>query len=247
MEKWAIKQSSLIVTVCSSLSKKARSFDPNANIVQIEDIPLFSQQNHAFDSDITTNLIENYNFSDNYIVLYTGNLLHYQGIDLLLEAWKNYIFMEESDKKANLVMVGGPQERVDHYQKLASKKNIQDSVYWIGERPSHEMIAWMELSRILVSPRSEGSNTPLKIYTYMDSNRPIVATRRQTHTQVLDDSTAFLAKPEPEQFGRAIYEALKNHERAREISQNAKKMVETNYSYGEFKRKLLSAYAAISE
>ena len=37
-----------------------------------------------------------------------------------------------------------------------------------------------------VSPRSRGTNTPLKIYQYLRSGKPIVATRLLTHTQVLE-------------------------------------------------------------
>ena len=43
---------------------------------------------------------------------------------------------------------------------------------------------------VLVSPRSTGTNTPLKIYQYLRSGRPIVATRLVTHTQVLNDEVA---------------------------------------------------------
>ena len=39
---------------------------------------------------------------------------------------------------------------------------------------------------MLVSPRSRGTNTPLKIYQYLRSGKPIVATRLLTHTQVLE-------------------------------------------------------------
>ena len=39
---------------------------------------------------------------------------------------------------------------------------------------------------VLVSPRSRGTNTPLKIYQYLRSGKPIVATRLLTHTQVLE-------------------------------------------------------------
>jgi len=45
---------------------------------------------------------------------------------------------------------------------------------------------------VLVSPRSSGTNTPLKIYQYLRAGRPIVATRLLTHTQVLSDQTAIL-------------------------------------------------------
>ena len=42
---------------------------------------------------------------------------------------------------------------------------------------------------VLVSPRLKGLNTPMKIYSYLDSGSAVLATRLRTHTQVLDDGT----------------------------------------------------------
>ena len=118
-------------------------------------------------------------------------------------------------------------------------------VTWVGQRPSKEMGAWMELSHVLVSPRSEGTNTPLKIYSYMSSGRPIVATRRKTHSQVLDESMAFLADSDPAKFSEAIYNALNDPKKALLKAERAKATVEENYSYSVFKKNLLDAYASI--
>ena len=61
---------------------------------------------------------------------------------------------------------------------------------------------------MLVSPRSRGTNTPLKIYQYLRSGRAIVATRLLTHTQVLDDSVAILTGVSPQEFADGILAAL---------------------------------------
>ena len=45
---------------------------------------------------------------------------------------------------------------------------------------------------MLVSPRIRGTNTPLKIYSYLRSGKPIVATDLLTHTQVLSPEVARL-------------------------------------------------------
>ena len=58
-------------------------------------------------------------------------------------------------------------------------------------------------SRLLISsPRlaSAGTNTPLKIYSYLRAGKPIVATDLLTHTQVLDREVAILVRPEPGAF-----------------------------------------------
>ena len=94
---------------------------------------------------------------------------------------------------------------------------------------------------MLVSPRSTGTNTPLKIYQYLRSGRPIVATRLLTHTQVLSDDTAFLAEPTPDGFAQAILAALGDPARAAAVGARAKEVAATRYSDEAFVAKTRAA------
>ena len=245
IEKTAMKRSSLILTVCSSLTAKAKKIAPKASVVQIEDIPITNVQSSDDMQEIPLRIIEGFQLAEGRKVVYTGNLEKYQGIDLLLETWHFLHSQSHITADVKLVIVGGPQEKVDYYKKLTAAYEERDSVCWIGPRPAGEMQAWMQLSDVLVSPRSQGDNTPLKIYSYMDSGCPVVATDRKTHTQVLDESMAFLANPEPEQFAQAILEALFNEKLVDEKTRQAKKTVQEKYCYSVFQQKLLNAYDAI--
>lgn len=242
-EGWAIRHSSVVVTVCSALSKKARCLAPKANVVQIEDIP--SPSIKEPDPQMVETLIHRYELHHHRRVVYTGNLERYQGIDLLLAAWKVFMSKKRDGKSYKLVIVGGPPKKADYYKEIVENDGIANSVYFVGPRPLSEMGAWMALSDVLVSPRSEGENTPLKVYSYMVSGRPLVATRRKTHTQVLDDSIAFLAEPTPNQFAAALCDAFNKAKEARERSRLSKRIVKTNYSYHKFSKKLLAVYASI--
>ena len=100
-----------------------------------------------------------------------------------------------------------------------------------GERPASDIPAFLLACDVLVSPRSRGTNTPLKIYQYLRSGKPIVATRLLTHTQVLDDAVSFLTPATPDGFGKGILDALSNPAKAREVGAQAKRLAETKYSY----------------
>ena len=67
----------------------------------------------------------------------------------------------------------------------------RDVTIFAGERPASEIPAYLLASDVLVSPRSRGTNTPLKIYQYLRSGKAIVATRLLTHTQVLTTTRRF--------------------------------------------------------
>src|SRR5205085_9197279 len=108
---------------------------------------------------------------------------------------------------------------------------VDDVTMFAGERPSTEIPAYLLACEVLVSPRSRGTNTPLKIYQYLRSGKPIVATRLLTHTQVLSDETAILTGATPREFGDGILAALADRDRAAAIGRRARLLADTKYSY----------------
>jgi glycosyltransferase involved in cell wall biosynthesis len=100
-----------------------------------------------------------------------------------------------------------------------------------GERPSEEIPLFLDAADVLVSPRSTGTNTPLKIYQYLRAGRPIVATRLLTHTQVLSDEVSVLTAPTPDGLAAGILTALADPAAARELGERARLLAESKYSY----------------
>jgi glycosyltransferase involved in cell wall biosynthesis len=74
----------------------------------------------------------------------------------------------------------------------------------------------------------------LKVYQYLRSGRPIVATRLLTHTQVLNDDVAILTEATAEGFAEGILSALDDEPRARAIGDCARKLADTKYSYDAY-------------
>ena len=98
---------------------------------------------------------------------------------------------------------------------------------------------------LLVSPRSRGTNTPLKIYQYLRSGKVIVATRLLTHTQVLNDETAILTGTSPSEFADGILAALADPSRAARIGRQARQLAETKYSYEAYLERTRRACEAL--
>ena len=108
-----------------------------------------------------------------------------------------------------------------------------------------EMPAYLLAADVLVSPRSRGTNTPLKIYQYLRSGRPIVATRLLTHTQVLSDDTAILTGATPREFAEGILAAFDDPTRSAAVGRRARELAETKYSYEAYLEKTRRACAAL--
>ena len=106
---------------------------------------------------------------------------------------------------------------------------IANVVVFTGQRPAEEIPAYLDAATVLASPRSTGTNTPLKIYQYLRSGRPIVATDLRTHAQVLERETAFLAEPHARAFGAAILAGVDDPDVAAARAGGAR-VAETKYS-----------------
>ncbi len=127
----------------------------------------------------------------------------------------------------------------------ARAAGIGEVTIFAGERPAGEIPAYLLASDVLVSPRSRGTNTPLKIYQYLRSGKPIVATRLLTHTQVLDDDTAILTDASARAFADGILVALSDAARAAEVGEHARRLADTKYSYEAYLERTRRACAAL--
>lgn len=173
------------------------------------------------------------------IVMYVGNLESYQGVDLLLESFS--ILINKKMIRASLVIIGGKRESILKYSDIASSLNISDSVYLIGPRPFEALSRYLLQADILVSPRLKGVNTPMKLFSYLNSGKPTLVTDLVTHTQVVDQSTAFLVNPNPEDVSEGLATLLGNQDLCRKLGAAGKQLIENNYSYDAFIKKFDSA------
>jgi glycosyltransferase involved in cell wall biosynthesis len=94
-----------------------------------------------------------------------------------------------------------------------------------------------------VSPRLKGLNTPMKIYSYLDSGTAVLATRLRTHTQVLDDRIAYLVAPDPGALGAGLADLLSDPVLRERLAQQAKAYVQREFTPEAAHRKLGSFYS----
>jgi glycosyltransferase involved in cell wall biosynthesis len=139
------------------------------------------------------------------VILYSGTLEPYQGISLLLASMADVI---QTHPEAVLVVMGGREDQVKELQKQVDTLGLGNSVQLIGTVPSPLVPACLMAADVLVSPRERGRNTPLKIFSYLRSGRPIVATDIASHTQVLDEWSSVLVPPSAQGLALGIRSLL---------------------------------------
>lgn len=171
--------------------------------------------------------------------MYVGNLEHYQGIDLLLDSFKLTL---PHVGAAHLVIIGGADEHIHHYQRRSRTLGIAKQVHFVGKRPVEHLAHYLEQADILVSPRILGNNTPMKLYSYLDSGKALLATDLPTHTQVLNSQVAWLTAPEAGEFSRGIVHLIQNPSLREQLGNEAHALVAQNHTYEAFSSKLTDLY-----
>jgi glycosyltransferase involved in cell wall biosynthesis len=177
------------------------------------------------------------------LALYTGTFEAYQGVDMLIDA---AAILAKSRPDARILVVGGEPQQVDRARTLARERGAADVMVFTGQQPAREIPSFVQACDVLVSPRIRGTNTPLKIYSYLRSGRPILATNLLTHTQVLTPDIAVLVTPEPQPFADALAALLDDPVARNALAGRASALAEEKYSRASYLRRTAQAYARLT-
>ena len=240
-EALAVRQSLGVLTVCAALEDVAQGHAPGKTIGRVEDTTLLPPAGtHSSNGQPADPLASLGVKPESLVAMYVGNLERYQGIDLLLDGFQHTLARVPT---AHLVIVGGLKEDVNRYRGQANHLGIGEQVHFLGPRPISALAALLRRADVLVSPRLKGLNTPMKIYSYLDSGTAVLATRLRTHTQVLDDRTAYLVAPEPHALGEGIARLLNDPGLRSRLASEAKAYVQQEFTPEAMQRKLDSFYS----
>jgi glycosyltransferase involved in cell wall biosynthesis len=225
-ERLVVGRSRVVIVICPELQRLVQELRPDADPILIENAP---GAGDVAPTGRAADVRAEFGFAaETPIVVYTGTFEAYQGLDLLFAAAAR---VAAARPDVRVLLAGGQPTQIEAARAEAARLGAGGVVVFAGERPSTEIPAFLEAADVLVSPRSRGTNTPLKIYQYLRAGRPIVATRLLTHTQVLDDQVAVLTEPTPEGFAAGILRAVADRDASRAMGARAAHLAATKYSY----------------
>jgi len=146
---------------------------------------------------------------------------------------------------AQFVFMGGEPSEIALQRERARRVGAAGRCTFAGKRPTESLSAFLGIADVLVSPRARGTNTPFKLYTYLASGKPVVATRIEAHTQLLTEPTAFLVEPSAAGIAAGIREVLADPAAAAARAARARETIEREYSRTRYLEKVAQAYAGI--
>jgi glycosyltransferase involved in cell wall biosynthesis len=241
LERFVIRRSKVVVVICPHLAEVVHDIEPGVPAVLIENAPGSGDTPTPGSGGGVKQELGIPRTAP--VVLYTGTFEAYQGLDLLFAAAQKVI---GRCPEARFVLAGGRPDQIAAARAQADAIGIGAAVTFAGQRAAEEIPLFLDAADVLVSPRSTGTNTPLKIYQYLRAGRPIVATRLLTHTQVLNDEVAILTAPTAEDFAAGILAALSDRDRARAVGDRARELADTKYSYEAYLARTREACAHVT-
>ena len=177
------------------------------------------------------------------IVLYAGTFEPYQGLDLLVDASPIVV---HACTNVRFLCLGGNRNQVATIRTRAHQLGVSESFILPGTIPPEDVEQHFKIASVLVSPRILGTNTPLKIYSYLRSRIPIVATNILSHTQVLTPNVALLVEPKPESLAAGILRVLNDSQLSGRLVENALQLAQESYSSETYHSKIAEVFSFLS-
>ena len=234
MERRSVKRSAGVLAVCPALVDAAMKHHPAGNVSLLPDIP--------FTGSDETNLPDALTGATGTKLMYVGNLESYQGIDLMLDGFAK---IADDHPDARLLIVGGSDEHINQYKTKAGKLVDAGQVVFVGRVPIDSLGVVLGFADILVSPRIKGNNTPMKVYSYLQSGKPVIATRLFTHTQVMNDEVSVLVEPDADAMAGAMADLIGSPEKRDRIGGAGRSYVQREFSEQRFRQRLDDFYRTL--
>jgi glycosyltransferase involved in cell wall biosynthesis len=142
--------------------------------------------------------------------------------------------------------MGGEPGEIEAIRARAQAAGAADRCVFAGKRSPTELPRFLALADVVASPRRRGVNTPFKVYTYLASGRPLLATRIPSHTQVLDDTNAWLVDATPDALAAGIRALRHDPMEAARRAARGKALIDREYSPERYAQKVRAAYAHVA-
>jgi len=201
------KHAHKIVTITSALKKKIveHGVDESKIIVVSDAVDLLAFNNIALGKEELK--IELGLPSDDFLIGYVGKFKTLgmgKGIATMIES------LPLLNKDMKMVFVGGEEMEIKEYRAMANRFNSLLQCIFIGYQPYSRLIKYIKAMDALIIPFPNRPHyafyaSPLKLFEYMASGRPIIASDLPALREILNDKNALFFEPgNADDLARAI-------------------------------------------
>ena len=163
---------------------------------------------------------------DAKIAMYTGHLFDWKGADTLAMAAKTL-------PDIKFVFVGGTERDINIFK---TRFGNVPNIIIIGHKPHQEIPVFLKAADVLILPNSSKNKiyldtSPIKLFEYMASGRPIITSDLPSIREVLNENNAILFNSDdPLTLSESIHMLANNNALGLTLAEQAKRDVE-NYTW----------------
>lgn len=158
------------------------------------------------------------------LVVYTGHLYSWKGADVLAAA------ATQLASDIMVLFVGGTEKDIELFKdKYGGVKNIMI----LGSKPHYEIPLYLRAADVLIIPNSANEKisqlytSPMKLFEYMASGTPIVASDLPSLREILNEENSVLVNPDsPDAMATGIATVLSDTEKSNTLAKQASKDVQ---------------------
>jgi glycosyltransferase involved in cell wall biosynthesis len=242
LETMVLKSCDAVITVGPDLESYVKTVGANIRVELIENIALQAYQTTVL-TDEVEHLKTQLNLDGRLPIVYTGTYESYQGLEMALQSIP---IVARQYPQVIFIFVGAKNQQRVQWTAKAHSMNLQNHVLFMDVVSPLESMIYLAYAAVLISPRLDGTTTPLKVYSYLHANKPIVATKINAHTQVLGPETAVLTQPNKDAFAEGILRVLREPELAECLAKNAHEFAKMKFSHQDYISKVNRIYQSLS-
>lgn len=177
---------------------------------------------------------------DRPIVVFTGVLNAYQGVDLLFEAIS---LLKKRKAGIHFLIVGFPE---GPYRKQAVASGIDDMITFTGKVPYAEMPSYLAVGDVAVSPKISTSEANQKLFNYMACSLPTVVFESKVNREILGDTGVYASFADPENFAEELEGLCSDKARMIELATKVRDEAVRKHSWASRAEDLERLYARLT-
>ena len=177
-------------------------------------------------------------------ILFAGRIDREKGLFDLVECGK-YVCNERSD--VSFVIAGNGKDLQKLLRKV-KKAELQDKFVFLGQLEKDKLIKFYQNSSLFVLP-SYHEGLPTVLLEAMSCGLPVIATDVRGNRDLISDGENGVIVPprQPKKLAEAIINLLEDENKMEELSKNARKTIESNYTWESVSNKFLNCYESLLE
>lgn len=167
---------------------------------------------------------------DKKIAMYVGKIYSWKGLDTLVKA-------AEKAQDILFYLVGGTEDELRH---IGAVKKMPKNLICVGQQPFSEIPHWLWAADVLIvlgtslNEYSYLHTSPMKLFEYVASHRPIVASKTPAIEQIVSGTEVLFCNPDDfSDLVKKIRYMCDHAEEAKKYADNAFKRLKTVFEWNQ--------------